>query len=84
MTNLPFGFSPSGDDDPEGKPGQGPGPAGFDLNQLGSMLSQLGQMMSQAGASGASSGPVNYELAKQIATSQIPASHPRRPSTWRR
>ena len=26
MTNLPFGFSPSGDDDPEGKPGQGPGP----------------------------------------------------------
>ena len=76
MTNLPFGFSPSGDDDPEGKPGQGPGPAGFDLNQLGSMLSQLGQMMSQAGASGASSGPVNYELAKQIATSQIPASHP--------
>ena len=76
MTNLPFGFSPSGDDDPEGKPGQGPGPAGFDLNQLGSMLSQLGQMMSQAGASGASSGPVNYELAKQIATSQIPTSHP--------
>lgn len=76
MTNLPFGFSPSGDDDPEGKPGQGPGAAGFDLNQLGSMLSQLGQMMSQAGASGASSGPVNYELAKQIATSQIPASHP--------
>jgi putative hydrolase len=76
MTNLPFGFSPSGDDDAEGKPGQGPGPAGFDLNQLGSMLSQLGQMMSQAGASGTSSGPVNYELAKQIATSQIPATHP--------
>ncbi len=51
MTNLPFGFSPSGDDDPEGsRPGQGPGPGGFDLSQLGSMLSQLGQMMSQAGA----------------------------------
>jgi len=76
MTNLPFGFSPSGDDDPEGKPGQGPGPGGFDLNQLGSMLSQLGQMMSQAGASGANSGPVNYDLARQLATSQVPASHP--------
>ena len=76
MTNLPFGFNPPGDDDPEGKPGQGPGPGGFDLNQLGSMLSQLGQMMSQAGASGASSGPVNYELARQLATSQLPSSHP--------
>ncbi len=77
MTNLPFGFSPSGDDDPEGKPGgQGPGPGGFDLGQLGSMLSQLGQMMSQANASGASSGPVNYDLARRLATSQLPASHP--------
>ncbi len=76
MTNLPFGFSPPGDDDPEGKGGQGPVPGGFDLNQLGSMLSQLGQMMSQAGASGTQTGPVNYELAKQLATSQLPASHP--------
>src|SRR5690349_3713682 len=76
MTNLPFGFSNSGDDDPEGKPGQGPGPGGFDLGQLGSMLSQLGQMMSQANASGTSSGPVNYDLARRLATSQVPASHP--------
>ena len=76
MTNLPFGFSPSGDDDPDGKPGQGPGPGGFDLGQLGSMLSQLGQMMSQANASGGSTGPVNYDLARRLATSQLPASHP--------
>jgi len=76
MTNLPFGFSPAGDDDPDGsKSGQGPGAGGFDLNQIGSMLSQLGQMMSQAGTSG-SSGPVNYDLARQLATSQVPASHP--------
>ena len=76
MTNLPFGFSPAGDDDPDGaKPSQGPGAGGFDLNQIGSMLSQLGQMMSQAGTSG-SSGPVNYDLARQLATSQVPASHP--------
>ncbi len=76
MSNLPFGFSNSGDDDPDrkGQPEGVPGmPAGFDLSQLGSMLSQLGQMMSNATPS---SGPVNYDLAKQLATSQVPASHP--------
>ncbi|MDQ2738373.1 MAG: zinc-dependent metalloprotease [Actinomycetota bacterium] len=73
MSNLPFGFSNSGDDDgdhgtqPEGLP------SGFDLGQIGSMLSQLGQMMSNATPN---SGPVNYDLAKQLATSQVPASHP--------
>jgi putative hydrolase len=75
MTNLPFGFGRPGDDDPQGSGGSGQGPGGFDLGQLGSMLSQLGQMMSQAGASG-QTGPVNYDLAKRMATSQIPASHP--------
>lgn len=79
MTNLPFGFNTSGDDDNEGRPGGGPsgpgGPGGFDLGQLGSMLSQLGQMMSQAGQS-PTAGPVNYELARQMAASQVPASHP--------
>ncbi|RIJ77069.1 zinc-dependent metalloprotease [Nakamurella silvestris] len=75
MTNLPFGFGPAGDD-PNDKPGEGqpgPGPAGFDMSQLGAMLSQLGSMMSNATPS---SGPVNYDLAKQIAVSQIPSSHP--------
>ncbi len=72
MTNLPFGFSSSGDDDPDRPvvPGM---PAGFDLSQIGSMLSQLGQMMS---SSTPSSGPVNYDLARQLATSQVPSSHP--------
>lgn len=76
MSNFPFGFSNPGDDDPDraGKPQGVPGmPAGFDLSQLGSMLSQLGQMMSSATPS---AGPVNYDLAKQLATSQVPASHP--------
>ena len=76
MSNFPFGFSNSGDDDPDrsGRPEGVPGmPAGFDLSQLGSMLSQLGQMMSSATPG---SGPVNYDLAKQLATSQVPASHP--------
>jgi putative hydrolase len=75
MTNVPFGFSLPGDDDSSGGGNQPPNPGAFDLSQLGSMLSQLGQMMSQAGASG-STGPVNYDLARRMATSQVPASHP--------
>ncbi|GAA1998911.1 zinc-dependent metalloprotease [Nakamurella flavida] len=76
MTNLPFGFN-SGDEDPDGnpRPGPGQGPGGFDMGQLGSMLSQLGQMMSQAGASN-QTGPVNFDLARRMATAQMPASHP--------
>src|ERR1700712_2345898 len=76
MSNLPFGFSNSGDDDPDrtGKPEGIPGmPGGFDLSQLGSMLSQLGQMMSSATPS---SCPGNSDLATQLATSQGAASHP--------
>lgn len=75
MTNQPFGFSRPGDDDPDGTPSgpPGSGPGGFDLSQLGSMLSQLGQMMSSATPS---AGPVNYDLARQIATAALPAGHP--------
>jgi len=72
MTDSPFGFSgPRNPDDGgrgEGEP-TGPGPGGpFDVGQLGQMLSQLGQMLSQAGSS---SGPVNYQLAKQLAIQQL-------------
>ncbi len=51
-----------------GLPGGPGGAGGFDMGQLGQMLSQLGQMLSNAGTS---SGPVNYDLAKQIATQQL-------------
>ncbi|WP_410615570.1 zinc-dependent metalloprotease [Amycolatopsis sp. lyj-109] len=66
MSKPPFGFGPSdpdkrGENDPS-EGGQQSGAEAF--NQLGQMLSQLGQMLSQAGTS---SGPVNYDLAKQIA-----------------
>lgn len=57
----PFGFGP----------GQGPGGMpNFDISQLGQMLTQLGQVLSHSGgASGA--GPVNYDLAKQLAIQQL-------------
>lgn len=62
---LGFGGNPLG-----GNPmGGGSGP--FDFGQLGQMLSQLGQMLSQ---SGSESGPVNYDLAKQIAVQKLTPS----------
>ncbi|RZS32230.1 putative hydrolase [Herbihabitans rhizosphaerae] len=80
MTDFPFGFGPQpnddeskkrhGDDPTAGGPGSGePGKNPFDaFSQLGQMLSQLGQMLSQAGTS---DGPVNYDLAKQIALQRL-------------
>lgn len=79
MTNLPFGFGPPdpdehGENKPSGPAGNNPfgGEGGqFDFGQLGQMLSQLGQMLSQAGST---SGPVNYDLAKQIAVQRLTPS----------
>ncbi|MFH5211018.1 zinc-dependent metalloprotease [Antrihabitans spumae] len=47
---------------------------GFDPAQLGQMLSQFGAMLSNMGAGagpGASAGPVNYDVAKQLARQQL-------------
>ncbi|HEX4705502.1 MAG TPA: zinc-dependent metalloprotease [Pseudonocardiaceae bacterium] len=78
MTNLPFGFGPldpdeHGENKPSGQGGDSPfgGAAPFDFGQLGQMLSQLGQMLSQAGSA---HGPVNYDLAKQIAVQRLTPS----------
>jgi putative hydrolase len=72
MTEFPFGFGPPNPDDrgkkePSEQGGGGENPAEA-FNQLGQMLSQLGQMLSQAGNS---TGPVNYDLAKQIAMQRL-------------
>src|SRR4051794_27370166 len=62
----PFGFG-----NIPGMPGMpgGFGAEGFDVSQLGQMLTQLGQMLSQAQSSGG--GPVNYDLAAQLAHQQL-------------
>ncbi|HET9139766.1 zinc-dependent metalloprotease [Actinophytocola sp.] len=79
MSQFPFGFGPPDDDrgkkDPAERGASDPATGGqegsFDaFNQLGQMLSQLGQMLSQAGTS---TGPVNYDLAKQIAMQRLGA-----------
>jgi putative hydrolase len=76
MSKPPFGFGPSdpdkrGDNEPSDSSGQQPPSGAEAFNQLGQMLSQLGQMLSQAGTS---SGPVNYDLAKQIALQNLSSS----------
>ncbi|WP_354525403.1 zinc-dependent metalloprotease [Mycolicibacterium sp. 624] len=83
MADLPFGFN-SGDDPDRDKPKKDPdsaagadpfgfGGAGFDMSDLGQIFSKLGEMFSGAGGmgGGAQSGPVNYDLARQLASSSI-------------
>jgi putative hydrolase len=82
MTNLPFGFSMHDPDEHgENKPGEG-GDNPLGGNPLGGNpfggggsgpfdFGQLGQMLSQ---SGSESGPVNYDLAKQIAVQRLTPS----------
>ena len=87
MADLPFGFSPGDDPDrPDGEndrkkdpnPGSQPDPFGigggeFDMSNLGQIFSKLGEMFSGAGAmpGGGQSGPVNYDLARQLASNSI-------------
>jgi putative hydrolase len=82
MADLPFGFSHGDDPDPDKRkkdPDAGGDPFGmggseFDMSQLGQVFSRLGEMFSGAGgvmAGGKQSGPVNYDLARQLASSAI-------------
>jgi putative hydrolase len=83
MADLPFGFS-AGDDperdkrkkDPDSGSGDpfGVGGSEFDMSQLGQIFSRLGEMFSGAGnvmTGGKQSGPVNYDLARQLAANSI-------------
>jgi putative hydrolase len=87
MPDLPFGFSAGDDPDrdkrgKDDEPDSGgddthPNPFVFasgDMADLGQIFTRLGQMFSGAGSamtSGKSSGPVNYDLARQLASSSI-------------
>jgi putative hydrolase len=83
MSDEPFGSgSPDPRDPDRGKPEDSQGgfdptnpfaafsAGGFDVGALGQMLTQLGQMLSQGAASGGG-GPVNYDLAKQMAVQKL-------------
>jgi putative hydrolase len=87
MSDVPFGFGsddprdPDRRNPPEDAGGGNPDPAnpfaafgagGFDVGALGQMLTQLGQMISQGAAGGG--GPVNYDLAKQMALQKLSTS----------
>src|ERR1700761_2687148 len=85
MGDLPFGCSPGDDPDRdkrrENDPESGSGSADpfglgglggeFNVADLGQMFTRLGQMFSAGSMGGQSSGPVNYELARQLASSTI-------------
>lgn len=87
MNDLPFGFSSSNDDNKDDRDrdndaaGSANNPFGFgmgdggaiDPSQLGQLFSQLGNMFSGMGSGMASggSGPVNYEIAANLARQQI-------------
>ncbi len=80
---MPFGFGSHDPRDPDRRkpedaghggaepanPFEALGTGGFDVGALGQMLTQLGQMLSQGAASGG--GPVNYDLAKQMAVQKL-------------
>lgn len=55
--NPPFGFHPPGEGESENPLG------GFDLTSIGAALESLGRMMQSGGVGG----PINWEMAKQIA-----------------
>ena len=85
MADLPFGFSSgdSGDDPDRDKPKKNPesgadpfgfGGSQFDMGDLGQIFTKLGEMFSGAGnvmGGGQQSGPVNYDLARQLASNSI-------------
>ena len=79
MPDLPFGFSAGEDPDRDKRkdgPGQPGDPFGFgsgDMADLGQIFTRLGQMFSGAGSAmtGGGSGPVNYDLARQLASNSI-------------
>jgi len=69
---------PDKDRDPDSTPNPfgfgGAGGAGFDMADLGQIFTKLGEMFSGAGGAmgaGGQSGPVNYDLARQLASNSI-------------
>lgn len=84
MADLPFGFTSGDDPDRERASGPWDMGSGFNMADLGQVFTQLGQMFSGAGnftKAGTSSGPVNYDLARQVAAHSIGAVEPVTAST---
>jgi putative hydrolase len=86
MSDLPFGFSSGENKDPDKRndPNSGPNPSDpfglggagggdFNMNDLGQMFTRLGQMFSAGGPAmgGSGGGPVNYDLARQLASNSV-------------
>ena len=76
MSNLPFGFGFGSDDANSGDSSSGNANSGnsgqnpFDMNSIGAALQQLGAFLQNAGSSG-STGPVNWEMVRDVARQQL-------------
>ncbi|MGK5554852.1 zinc-dependent metalloprotease [Actinomadura kijaniata] len=79
MSDTPFGFNRPGDDDDKSRdPFQGGDPfsaMGGDMRQFADMLHRFADMIGQAQApGGAGDGPVNWDMAKNIARHTVSSS----------
>ncbi|WP_329519692.1 zinc-dependent metalloprotease [Spirillospora sp. NBC_01491] len=71
MSDNPFGFNRPGDDGDDDKP-QDPFKAmGGDMSQFADMLHRFADMLGSQGAGGAEGGPLNWDLAKNIARHSV-------------
>lgn len=71
MPELPFGFNTDDEPDPRDRDS---GSGQFNVGDLGKIFTQLGQMFAGAGsamAGGGNAGPVNYDVARKLASSSI-------------
>ena len=81
MPDLPFGFNPGDEPDPKDRDS---GSGQFNVGDLGKIFTQLGQMFAGAGsamAGGGNAGPVNYDVARKLASSSIGFTAPISEST---
>ncbi|WP_346040039.1 zinc-dependent metalloprotease [Actinomadura chokoriensis] len=67
MSNTPFGFNRPGDGDDDDRPQDPFSGMGGDMAQFADMLHRFADMIGAQGAGGAAGGPLNWDLAKNIA-----------------
>ncbi|WP_396448993.1 zinc-dependent metalloprotease [Actinomadura sp.] len=67
MSNTPFGFNRPGDGDDDDRPQDPFKGMGGDMAQFADMLHRFADMIGAQGAGGGAGGPLNWDLAKNIA-----------------
>ncbi|TDD32868.1 zinc-dependent metalloprotease [Actinomadura sp. KC06] len=71
MSDTPFGFNRPGDGDDDDRPQDPFKGMGGDMAQFADMLHRFADMIGGQGAGGGAGGPLNWDLAKNIARHQV-------------